>query len=88
MIRRHSRNPDYDPRFSLVDALQQRGLFATTGSTDTSPVVVRQRVGDYVEQLHSTATLAREHMSAQEARASTTRSSEPYGRGRATASSS
>ena len=68
VIRRHSRNPGYDPHFSLVDALQQRGLFATTDSTDTSPVVVRQKVGDYVEQLHSTATLAREHMSAQEAR--------------------
>jgi ubiquinone/menaquinone biosynthesis C-methylase UbiE len=67
VIRRHSRNPDYDPRFSIVEALQEQGFFELTGSADSSPMFFRQSVGDYVEQFHSTATLAREHMSAQEA---------------------
>jgi ubiquinone/menaquinone biosynthesis C-methylase UbiE len=67
VIRRHSRNPDYDPRFSVVDALQERGLFHVTGSAESSAVPFHQSVADYVEQFHSTATLAREHMSKQEA---------------------
>ena len=68
VIQRHSRNPDYDPRFSLVEALQERALFEVTDSADSSPVVFRQSISDYVEQFHSTATLAREHMSEQEAK--------------------
>ena len=67
VIRRHSRDPDYDPGFSVVRALRERGLFDQTGSAESSPVVFHQRVGDYVEQFHSTATLAREHMPAREA---------------------
>ena len=38
-----------------------------TDSADSSPVLFRQSIADYVEQFHSTATLAREHMSEQEA---------------------
>lgn len=68
VIKRHSRNPDYDPRFSMVEALQERGLFEVTGRADSSPMLFRQHIGDYVEQFHSTATLAREHMSVREAR--------------------
>jgi ubiquinone/menaquinone biosynthesis C-methylase UbiE len=67
VIRRHSRDPDYDPGFSVVGALRERGLFDQTGSAEISPVTFHQRVGDYVEQFHSTATLAREHMPAREA---------------------
>ena len=66
VIKRHTRNSAYDPRFSLVDALSERGLFEQTGSADSSPMPFRQTVADYVEQFHSTATLAREHMSEQE----------------------
>jgi len=68
VIQRHSRNPDYDPRFSLVGTLQERGLFEVTDSAKSSPVFFRQSISDYVEQFHSTATLAREHMSEEEAR--------------------
>jgi ubiquinone/menaquinone biosynthesis C-methylase UbiE len=67
VIRRHSRSSDFDPRFDIVDALRDRGLFELVGSVETAPVVFRQPVGDYVEQFHSTASLAREHMSAVEA---------------------
>jgi SAM-dependent methyltransferase len=67
VIKRHSRNPDYDPRFSLVGALQDQGLLEVTDSADSSAVFFRQSIGDYVEQFHSTASLAREHMSEQEA---------------------
>jgi ubiquinone/menaquinone biosynthesis C-methylase UbiE len=66
IIKRHSRNPDYDPRFSVVAALEERDLFVANGRAESSPTTFRQPVRDYVEQFHSTATLAREHMSAQE----------------------
>lgn len=66
VIRRHSRNQFHDPDFSMVDALQERGLFSLTGTTETQPVVFRQAVADYVEQFHSTSTLAREHMTPEE----------------------
>jgi ubiquinone/menaquinone biosynthesis C-methylase UbiE len=68
VIRRHSRDADYDPSFSVVEALRQRELFDLTNSADSSPMAFRQSVRHYVEQFHSTATLAREHMSEQEAR--------------------
>ncbi|MEQ4206120.1 class I SAM-dependent methyltransferase [Actinopolymorpha sp. B17G11] len=68
VIKRHSRYPDYDPRFSVVGALQQRGLLELSGSAESSPTPFRQSVSDYVEQFHSTSSLAREHMSEQEAR--------------------
>jgi ubiquinone/menaquinone biosynthesis C-methylase UbiE len=67
VIKRHSRDPDYDPRFSVTNAIADRGLFVVVDSVDSSPMVFRQSVQHYVEQFHSTATLAREHMSAQEA---------------------
>ena len=67
VIRRHSRNPGYDPRFSVVEALRERGLLELAGTAETTPVTFHQSVRDYVEQFHSTSTLAREHMSEQEA---------------------
>lgn len=69
VIRRHSRNPDYDPRFSLVDALREGGLFAPIGHAETVPVLFRQRIQDYVEQFHSTASLAGDLMTTEEAAA-------------------
>ncbi|MBO0828776.1 MAG: class I SAM-dependent methyltransferase [Streptosporangiales bacterium] len=49
VIRRHSRSPRFDARFSLPDGLADAGCF-------------RQSVADYVEQFHSTSSLAREPM--------------------------
>ncbi len=69
VIRRHSRSRFYDSRFDIVGALRDRGLFELVGSTETAPMPFRQAVGDYVEQFHSTASLAREHMSTAEAAA-------------------
>ena len=66
VIQRHSRDRDYDPRFSVVKAVQQRGLFEVVDSADSSPMVFRQSIRDYVEQFHSRATLARENMSEEE----------------------
>jgi ubiquinone/menaquinone biosynthesis C-methylase UbiE len=69
VIRRHSRNPGYDPEFSLVDALREGGFLAPVGHAETVPVLFRQRIEDYVEQFHSTASLARELMATEEAAA-------------------
>jgi SAM-dependent methyltransferase len=69
LIARHSRSPGYDPGFSLADALAAEGLLQVTGRATTVPVLFRQPVDDYVEYLHSTASLAREWMSAAESAA-------------------
>lgn len=67
VIRRHSRSPGHDPRFSLPDALTDAGCFRLAGRAETAPVPFRQSVTDYVEQFHSTASLARELMRDDEA---------------------
>jgi SAM-dependent methyltransferase len=69
VIVRHSRSRGYDPAFSLVDALGKAGLLELAGRAETTPIVVRQSVTDYVEHFHSTASLARELMTADEAAA-------------------
>jgi ubiquinone/menaquinone biosynthesis C-methylase UbiE len=69
IIIRHSRSRDYDPRFSLPDELAARGLLQVTGSADTRATPFRQRVADYIEQFHSTASLARLWMPAGESAA-------------------
>ncbi|HEY3556961.1 MAG TPA: class I SAM-dependent methyltransferase [Kribbella sp.] len=66
-IRKHSRKKNHDPKYSVVDAIRERGLLELTGTARTEPVVYRQRVKDYVEQFHSTSSLARDLMSAEEA---------------------
>ena len=67
VIARHSRSPGYDPAFRLVDALSETGLFEVAGHITTAPEAFRQRTEDYVEYLHSTSSLAREWMPAEEA---------------------
>jgi ubiquinone/menaquinone biosynthesis C-methylase UbiE len=67
VIQRHSRSAGYDPAFDIIDAIRDAGVFAPAGEVETAPVRFRQSVGDYVEQFHSRASLAREHMSADEA---------------------
>jgi ubiquinone/menaquinone biosynthesis C-methylase UbiE len=69
VIIRHSRSRDYDPGFSLPDELSARGLLEITGSAATQPVQFRQPVADYIEQFHSTASLARLWMPAEESAA-------------------
>jgi trans-aconitate methyltransferase len=67
VIKKHTRNPDNDPTFNVVDAIRERGLLDLTGTAKTAPVVQRKTVADYIEWLHSTSTLARDLMSAEEA---------------------
>jgi SAM-dependent methyltransferase len=67
VIRRHSRNPDYDPDYSLIGALRGAGHYDPVGHAETAPIRFRQPVTSYVEQFHSTASLARELMPAAEA---------------------
>jgi ubiquinone/menaquinone biosynthesis C-methylase UbiE len=69
VITRHSRSPGYDPGFSLADALAAGGLLQITGRAETAPVQFRQPLESYVEQFHSTASLARGWMSADESAA-------------------
>jgi SAM-dependent methyltransferase len=69
IIVRHSRSPNYDPNFRLVDALADTGLFEPVGDALTGPTPFRQRTVDYIEYLHSTSSLAREWMEPAEAAA-------------------
>jgi SAM-dependent methyltransferase len=69
VIARHSRNPDFDPRFDMADELVARGLFRRIGEHRTLPLAFQQTVADYIEQFHSTASLARELMPVDEAAA-------------------
>jgi SAM-dependent methyltransferase len=69
VIRRHSRSQRFDPNYSLVDALEAGGFLVPAGHAETTPVTFRQPVKDYIEQFHSTASLAREHMQGGEAAA-------------------
>jgi ubiquinone/menaquinone biosynthesis C-methylase UbiE len=69
IIARHSRSRDYDPGFSLPAELAARGLLQITGQARTGPVSFRQPVTHYVEQFHSTASLARVWMPAMESAA-------------------
>jgi SAM-dependent methyltransferase len=59
VIVRHSRSKDFDPSFSLPDELSARGLLKIGGSATSEAVLFRQSVASYVEQFHSTASLAR-----------------------------
>jgi ubiquinone/menaquinone biosynthesis C-methylase UbiE len=69
IIARYSRSPGYNTTFSLTGELAERGLLTVTGRATTAPVRFRQRVADFVEQFHSTSSLAREGMPAEEAAA-------------------
>jgi SAM-dependent methyltransferase len=69
LIARHSRSPDYDPSFRLPDELSALGLLQVAGHASCAPVLFRQPVAAYVEQFHSTSSLARRWMSAPESAA-------------------
>ncbi|GAA1607523.1 hypothetical protein GCM10009804_74290 [Kribbella hippodromi] len=67
ILERHSRKKTHDPSFNVADAIRERGLLELTGTTRTARVAYRQSVADYIEKLHSTSSLARELMTADEA---------------------
>ena len=67
VIRPYSRSPGYDPHFSVPDELEERGLFVIEGRRRTAPTPMPMSSRAYVEQFHSTASLARELMSPSEA---------------------
>jgi SAM-dependent methyltransferase len=67
VIRRHSRNQNYDDSYNSIEALVGAGTFEIVGKAKTAPVPHRQSVPHYVEYLHSTSSLARELMPEQEA---------------------
>jgi trans-aconitate methyltransferase len=69
VIKRHSRQQAYNADFSVVNELAATGLWTETGRVRTAAVPFRQRVADYIEALHSTSSLARELMPAEEAAA-------------------
>jgi len=69
IIGRHTRHPGYDPEFSLVRALSDNGLFEAAGRAAVAASPFRQSVTSYVEHFHSTASLARELMPAEESAA-------------------
>lgn len=66
VVRRHSRSRDYDPDFDLPAELAERGLFEVAGEAATALVPHTVTVGNYLDGLHSTSSLAREHMPAAE----------------------
>lgn len=61
VIRRHSRSPSFNP-VSVPDDLAEAGLLEIRGRAVVGPVVARPTVASYVEQFHSTSSLAREWM--------------------------
>ncbi len=63
VIRKHSRSGNYNPDFSLTDELAAQGLYEVAAERTTTPVPFRQSVEHYLDGLHSTSSLAREHMS-------------------------
>ncbi|HZX04445.1 class I SAM-dependent methyltransferase [Kribbella sp.] len=67
VIQRHSRKQNHDPKFNVVDAIVERGLLDLTGTARTTRVGYQQTVTDYIERLHSTSSLARGLMPADEA---------------------
>jgi SAM-dependent methyltransferase len=67
VFQRHSRKPNHDPKFNVVDAIRDRGLLDLSGTARTAPITYHQKVADYIEQFHSTSSLARDLMSAEEA---------------------
>jgi ubiquinone/menaquinone biosynthesis C-methylase UbiE len=66
-IQKHSRKQSHDPKYNVSQAISDQGLLDITGTARTERVVYQQRVADYVEQFHSTSSLARDLMPDEEA---------------------
>ncbi|WP_371401749.1 methyltransferase domain-containing protein [Kribbella sp. NBC_00662] len=66
-IQRHSRKKSHDPKYNVFEAIRDRGLLELGGTARTAPVSYHQKVADYIEQFHSTSSLARDLMTPEEA---------------------
>lgn len=69
VIERHSRKQNHDPKYKVAEAIHERGLLESIGTALTAPITYHQKVADYIEQFHSTSSLARDLMPADEAAA-------------------
>src|SRR5262249_11978227 len=81
VIRRHTRSPDHAPASSPADAMAEQGHVVIAGRSTTVPVPFTQSIESYVDQFHSRASLAAEHMPPDEVRAfdaAVTRLVEPW----------
>jgi SAM-dependent methyltransferase len=63
IIDRYSTNRLFRP-YNVVDELESRGLFRTTGSFETPPFPFRQSVADYVASFHARNGFSRDRMAA------------------------
>lgn len=66
IIRRHSRSPGFNPAYSAIEEMGRQGYLAISGREETAPASFEQDIESYVEQFHSRASLAREHMTREE----------------------
>jgi ubiquinone/menaquinone biosynthesis C-methylase UbiE len=62
VITRHSRQPNFVPSAAVPDELAAHGLWQITGRATTAYSSFRQPVAAYIEQFHSTSSLARKWM--------------------------
>jgi ubiquinone/menaquinone biosynthesis C-methylase UbiE len=62
LITRHSRQPNFVPTSSVPDELAAQGLWRIAGRATTAYSSFRQPVAAYIEQFHSTSSLARKWM--------------------------
>jgi SAM-dependent methyltransferase len=65
VIRRHSRSPSFNP-VSVPEELAAAGLLEIRGKAVVGPVPAHPTTASYVEQFHSTSSLAREWMTTAE----------------------
>ena len=68
IIQSYSTNRDFAP-YSLIDELQNRGLFQVIGSATTKPIRFRQSTHDYVESFHARNGFSRGRMTEGDAQA-------------------
>lgn len=68
LFARYSTIPESRP-FDLIEHLEAAGLFARAGRTTLGPVTYTRTLDEYIDALHATASLPRERMGAEQARA-------------------
>jgi SAM-dependent methyltransferase len=61
IIRRYSRNPTYR-ELDLIAALTERRLFGVIGGHRTQPMVVTQRLDEYIAAFHAMSSLTRRRL--------------------------
>ena len=68
IISRFSTNQDFQP-YDLIEELESRGLFQKHGDKQTTPILFKQSIDEYVESFHSMNGFSRERMSKEMAEA-------------------